>query len=85
MLAFVLTDADAQPETLSRMLRPIVARTWNQTSVDGDQSTNDTVLLAASGASGAAPVDEDPEADRDPGVGRRGRGPLALTPAGCRR
>jgi glutamate N-acetyltransferase/amino-acid N-acetyltransferase len=62
MLAFVLTDADAQPETLSRMLRPIVARTWNQTSVDGDQSTNDTVLLVASGAAGAAPVDEDPEA-----------------------
>ena len=62
MLSFVLTDADAQPATLSRMLRPIVARTWNQTSVDGDQSTNDTVLLVASGASGAAPVDEDPEA-----------------------
>ncbi len=63
MLSFVLTDADAQPETLSRLLRPIVARTWNQTSVDGDQSTNDTVLLVASGASGAAPVEADPEAD----------------------
>jgi glutamate N-acetyltransferase/amino-acid N-acetyltransferase len=62
MLSFVLTDADAQPETLSRMLRPIVARTWNQTSIDGDQSTNDTVLLVASGASGSAPVDDDPEA-----------------------
>jgi glutamate N-acetyltransferase/amino-acid N-acetyltransferase len=62
MLSFVLTDADAQPETLSRLLRPIVARTWNQTSVDGDQSTNDTVLLAASGASGAAPVEDDPQA-----------------------
>ena len=62
MLSFVLTDADAQPETLSRMLRPIVARTWNQTSIDGDQSTNDTVLLVASGASGTAPIDEDPQA-----------------------
>ena len=62
MLSFVLTDASAQPATLSRMLRPIVARTWNQTSVDGDQSTNDTVLLVASGAAGAAPVDDDPEA-----------------------
>ena len=62
MLSFVLTDADAQPATLSRMLRPIVARTWNQLSVDGDQSTNDTVLLVASGASGSAPVDDDPEA-----------------------
>ena len=62
MLSFVLTDAAAQPATLSRMLRPIVARTWNQTSVDGDQSTNDTVLLVASGAAGAVPVDDDPEA-----------------------
>ncbi len=62
MLSLVLTDADVQPETLSRMLRPIVARTWNQTSIDGDQSTNDTVLLVASGASGAAAVDDDPEA-----------------------
>lgn len=62
MLSFVLTDAAAQPATLSRMLRPIVARTWNQTSVDGDQSTNDTVLLVASGAAGAAPVDDDAEA-----------------------
>jgi len=62
MLSIVLTDAQAQPETLSRLLRPIVARTWNQTSVDGDASTNDTVLLVASGASGAKPVDNDPAA-----------------------
>jgi glutamate N-acetyltransferase/amino-acid N-acetyltransferase len=62
MLSFVLTDAPASPATLSRLLRPIVARTWDQTSVDGDQSTNDTVLLAASGASGAAALDSDPEA-----------------------
>ena len=38
------------------MLRPIVARTWDQLSVDGDTSTSDTVFLVASGASGAAPV-----------------------------
>jgi glutamate N-acetyltransferase/amino-acid N-acetyltransferase len=61
MLSFVLTDAAASPQTLSWLLRPIVARTWDQTSVDGDQSTNDTVLLAASGASGAAPVESEPE------------------------
>ncbi len=60
MLSFVLTDAAAAPDTLSRLLRPIVARTWNQTSIDGDQSTNDTVLLVASGASGAAPVEDEP-------------------------
>ncbi len=56
MLCFVLTDATAEPDTLEELLRPIVARTWDQVSVDGDQSTNDTVLLAASGAAGAAPL-----------------------------
>ena len=56
MLSFVLTDAAADPDTLRALLRPIVARTWDQISVDGDQSTNDTVLLVASGASGASPV-----------------------------
>jgi glutamate N-acetyltransferase/amino-acid N-acetyltransferase len=56
MLAVVLTDADVEPHHLSVMLRPVVARTWNQLSVDGDTSTNDTVLLLASGRSGSAPV-----------------------------
>jgi glutamate N-acetyltransferase/amino-acid N-acetyltransferase len=56
MLSFVLTDAAAEPDVLRALLRPVVARTWDQISVDGDQSTNDTVLLVASGASGAAPV-----------------------------
>jgi len=59
MLSLVLTDAAAQPAALSALLRPIVARTWNQLSVDGDQSTNDTVLLAASGASGAVAPESD--------------------------
>jgi len=54
MLSFVLTDAQSDPQTLAAILRPVVARTWNQISVDGDTSTNDTVLLVASGASGAA-------------------------------
>jgi glutamate N-acetyltransferase/amino-acid N-acetyltransferase len=57
MLCFVLTDASATPAMLEGLLRPIVARTWDQISVDGDQSTNDTVLLAASGASGALPLE----------------------------
>jgi glutamate N-acetyltransferase/amino-acid N-acetyltransferase len=54
MLCLVLTDASASPEMLEHVLRPAVARTWDQLSVDGDQSTNDTVLLVASGASGSA-------------------------------
>ena len=56
MLSVVLTDAAVAPETLWGLLRPAAARTWNQLSVDGDTSTNDTVLLLASGASGAASV-----------------------------
>ncbi len=56
MLVFLLTDAAAAPETLLSVLHPAVALTWDQLSVDGDTSTNDTVFLVASGASGAAPV-----------------------------
>ena len=56
MLSYVLTDATAEPATLHAMLRPVVARTWDQLSVDGDTSTSDTVFLVASGASGAAAV-----------------------------
>ena len=58
MLTYVLTDAGVAPDALHRMLRPAVARTWNQLSVDGDTSTSDTVFLVASGAAGAAPVVE---------------------------
>ena len=59
MLSYVLTDAAAEPATLHAILRPVVARTWDQLSVDGDTSTSDTVFLVASGASGAAPVTPD--------------------------
>ncbi len=57
MLSIILTDAAAAPETLWGLLRPAAARTWDQLSVDGDTSTNDTVFVLASGASGAAPVE----------------------------
>jgi glutamate N-acetyltransferase/amino-acid N-acetyltransferase len=52
MLAVLLTDAGAEPAELQDVLAPIVQRTWNQLTVDGDTSTNDTVLLLACGASG---------------------------------
>jgi glutamate N-acetyltransferase / amino-acid N-acetyltransferase len=54
MLALILTDAVAEPALLNELLAPIVLRTWNQLTVDGDTSTNDTVFLMASGASGVA-------------------------------
>jgi glutamate N-acetyltransferase/amino-acid N-acetyltransferase len=56
MLAVILTDAAVSPATLHGLLRAATVRTWNQLSVDGDTSTNDTVFLLASGASPAAPV-----------------------------
>jgi glutamate N-acetyltransferase/amino-acid N-acetyltransferase len=59
MLSVVLTDAAAPPEVLWSLLRPVAARTWDQLSVDGDTSTNDTVFVLASGASGAAPLHQD--------------------------
>jgi glutamate N-acetyltransferase/amino-acid N-acetyltransferase len=56
MLAVLLTDAIVSPATLHGLLRAATVTTWNQLSIDGDTSTNDTVLLLASGASAAAPV-----------------------------
>jgi glutamate N-acetyltransferase / amino-acid N-acetyltransferase len=56
MLSIVLTDATVDPSTLHGLLRPAAARTWDQLSVDGDTSTNDTVFLLASGAAGASAV-----------------------------
>jgi glutamate N-acetyltransferase / amino-acid N-acetyltransferase len=52
MLAFLTTDAPIQPTPLRTLLREVVDRTFNQVTVDGDPSTNDTVLLLASGAEG---------------------------------
>jgi len=57
MLAFVTTDAAVPQPLLARALRETVDETFNAITVDGECSTNDTVLLLASGASGAA-VDE---------------------------
>ena len=57
MLSIVLTDAAIAPATLWGLLRPAAARTWDQLSVDGDTSTNDTVFVLASGGSEAATID----------------------------
>lgn len=56
MLSIVLTDAAIEPEVLWSLLRPAAARTWDQLSVDGDTSTNDTVFVLASGAAGSTSV-----------------------------
>jgi glutamate N-acetyltransferase/amino-acid N-acetyltransferase len=62
MLSVVLTDAAVSPTVLDALLRRATARTWNQLTVDGDTSTNDTVLLLASGAAETAEVGPGTEA-----------------------
>lgn len=52
MLSFLTTDAAVAPRDLGRMLRAAAAVSFNRITVDGDTSTNDTVLALASGASG---------------------------------
>jgi glutamate N-acetyltransferase/amino-acid N-acetyltransferase len=52
MLAIITTDAAIAPALLQAELRAAVEHSFNRISVDGDMSTNDTVLLLASGASG---------------------------------
>jgi glutamate N-acetyltransferase/amino-acid N-acetyltransferase len=54
MLVYVFTDAAVAPGDLDTMLRGAVELSFNRISIDGDTSTNDTVLLMASGASGAS-------------------------------
>lgn len=54
-LGFVMTDAAIPPAALRVMLASATARSYNRISVDGDMSTNDTVILMANGASGARP------------------------------
>lgn len=56
MLAFVMTDAVATPDFLKRSLVAAASSSFNAISVDGDTSTNDTVLVMASGALGNAPL-----------------------------
>lgn len=56
MLAVVVTDAEVQVGTLEATLRRAVGRSFNAISVDGDTSTNDTVLVLSNGLAG--PVDE---------------------------
>ena len=57
MLSVLTTDAVADKETLDRALRAATHVTFDRLDVDGGTSTNDTVLVLASGASGAEPTE----------------------------
>jgi glutamate N-acetyltransferase / amino-acid N-acetyltransferase len=52
MLAYIFTDAKVEPADLQKFLNDAIEPTFNCISIDGDTSTNDTVLLLASGTSG---------------------------------
>jgi glutamate N-acetyltransferase / amino-acid N-acetyltransferase len=55
MLVYLTTDADVDAETCDRALRAATGATFDRLDSDGCMSTNDTVLLLASGASGVSP------------------------------
>ena len=52
MLAYITTDAAVEPGLMAEMVKSIADRSFNQVTVDGDSSTNDTFLLLANGAAG---------------------------------
>ncbi len=58
MLGFITTDAAVSKEMLQQMLSEDVEDTYNMVSVDGDTSTNDTVLLLANGMAGNPEITE---------------------------
>ena len=62
MLAFVTTDVQIEPDRWQRLLGDVTAATFNRITVDGDTSTNDTVIAMASGRAAAVVTDEN-EAD----------------------
>ena len=64
MLSYITTDAAVAPAALQKMLRGAVDVSFNRITVDGDTSTNDSVIVLASGASGASVRPGTPEAKK---------------------
>jgi glutamate N-acetyltransferase/amino-acid N-acetyltransferase len=62
LLAFLTTDVTITPPLLLQALRETVDASFNRVTVDGDTSTNDMVVLLASGAAATAPIDAAGEA-----------------------
>jgi glutamate N-acetyltransferase/amino-acid N-acetyltransferase len=56
MLCFITTDAAIEPKALQQALQDAVARSFNRITVDGDMSTNDTVLILANGLAANRPI-----------------------------
>jgi glutamate N-acetyltransferase/amino-acid N-acetyltransferase len=62
MLGFIATDAAVSPPLWRRLTAQVADASFNRITVDGDTSTNDSLVLIATGAGGASPI----EADGDP-------------------
>ncbi len=62
MLAFLATDLDVSTEILDKVLRKGIKGSFNAITIDGDMSTNDTVVLLANGDSGQL-VEDDPKSE----------------------
>ena len=56
MLAYVTTDAAVEPGLIAKLVKSIADRSFNQVTVDGDSSTNDSFLILANGAAGNEPI-----------------------------
>ena len=63
-LAFVVTDAAISPPLLQKTLSEVTRRTFNSISVDGDTSTNDTLLVLANSEAGAPAIQKGSKAHR---------------------
>ena len=62
MLSLLTTDAVIAPDVLDSLLKTAVNQSFNRISIDGDTSTNDTVMLLANGASNVA-IENNPDAE----------------------
>ena len=63
MLAYVCTDAAISPDCLQRLLATATAASFNRITVDGDTSTNDAFILAATGQAGNGLIDDPASAE----------------------
>src|SRR5207248_5835014 len=57
MLAYITTDAAVEPGLMRTLTKSIADRSFNQVTVDGDSSTNDSFLILANGAAGNRPIE----------------------------
>ncbi len=62
MLCFIMTDISVNQQTLNRALKDSVKKSFNRITIDGDMSTNDTVLMMANGMIGNDELSEKSEA-----------------------